>query len=222
MPISSHKFGDTITVNTKYVDGNNNGITNATVITFQRRDSDGKYWNGSTFQVARISLTAIEEDEINAAGFWKQIFDTVNGLTDDIYFFEFEDTSGNADNVVEILRVVVQPDIIENKIDIIDTNLDQALIDISVIDAKIVVVDGKVTILDTKVTRILGLSHENFVLEPTTLDPISKEITAGKVRIYTNPTDTLADDGATGLVDEYSIIATYTAGLLNKFIQVKQ
>lgn len=89
-------FGDIIPITAKFVDIDDDGITNATGRVFIHRKSDGKYWNGSIFQTTRISLEMNELDEVNRAGYWNFDFDTVVGLIEDRYYFEVTDTSGNA------------------------------------------------------------------------------------------------------------------------------
>jgi len=101
--MSSERFnsGDNIPIRTRFEDVNGAGITNATGVIFIQRTSDNEYWNGSAFQVARVSIVMDEFDETNSPGVWRFDFDSSVGDLIDNYAFEAVDTSGNSVNLPE-------------------------------------------------------------------------------------------------------------------------
>jgi hypothetical protein len=95
--------GDTIPVRAVFEDVNGSPITNATGFIFIHRTSDNQYWNGSAFQVARVSIAMAKVSDANVPGEWNFNFAT-NGAganAVDNYIFEVIDTSGNAKNKIE-------------------------------------------------------------------------------------------------------------------------
>lgn len=96
-----YKVGDIIKYKTRAEDAAGNGI--GTAILFRRiwRDSDNKFFNGSTWQTNIFNIPMIPNpDAVNFLGFWDLDFDTglgVNNLND-TYNDETIDTSGNAKN----------------------------------------------------------------------------------------------------------------------------
>jgi len=73
--------------------------------------------------------------------------------------------------------------------------------------------------METAINSILGLTHQNFVLEPTEFSD-DNEMTKGNVRIYSTAASTTADDGSTNLVNSYTIDAPRVNGLLTKFTMI--
>ena len=70
--------------------------------------------------------------------------------------------------------------------------------------------------------RILGLNHDNFVLDPTAYDAAGR-MTTGEVRIYNSKANTLLDDEVTGLLHKYTVTSVRTVqGFLAKFTQVRE
>ncbi len=188
-------------------------ITNATGVIKIRRTSDDQFFNGTTFQATAITNAMTEVDEIEAPGEWTFDFDSSLGNTTDKYVVDIIDQSGNADNELETQFSIVGNylDLVEDKVDIIDTNLDALIVTTDSIESKI---DSMIVTLEA----ILGLSHENFVLDPTDFDTTDpKEMIKGKVRIYDSAANTTIDNGVTGLIREYDIDAPRTLGVLDKF-----
>lgn len=72
--------------------------------------------------------------------------------------------------------------------------------------------------IETTVDRIVGLCHENFVLDPTEFS-VDNEMTKGEVRVYDSAANATTDDGVTGLKNKYPIVAPRTDGKLDKFTQ---
>jgi len=108
MAIERFNFGDIIKFKTRFEDLNDDGITDASGVIFLYRESGVKeYWNGTSFQVARVSVVMLEVGEVNHAGVWEFSFDTSVGLAIDEYVAEFRDTSGNSVNKIEILNALV-------------------------------------------------------------------------------------------------------------------
>lgn len=76
-------------------------------------------------------------------------------------------------------------------------------------------------ILDIK--RLLGLNHENIVIEATAV-AINGELTTGDVYLYDTPANATADGrtAITGLTDKYHIESPLTVeGKMTKFTQTK-
>lgn len=101
------QFGDIVTVQGRFEDATETPVTNATGRAFVRRNSDDQYFNGTTFQMARLSLIATEISDTNSPGWWKFVFDTSFGLADDCYAIELVDTSGNSVSKLEIVEAIV-------------------------------------------------------------------------------------------------------------------
>lgn len=89
--------------------------------------------------------------------------------------------------------------------------------DIAAVKAK---TDFIPTDFDDMVARMLGLMHENSVLDNTSFDSLNN-MTAGRIRIYDSKANAQAA-GATGLLATYSITATYVGGNLATYTVVKE
>jgi len=75
--------------------------------------------------------------------------------------------------------------------------------------------------LEEKVSRILGLSHENIVIESTAYDPVSSQPTVSTAKVYDTAANAAANT-ALGLQDTYDVLATYdTQGRLVSFTQTR-
>ena len=133
------KTGATIPVMVKFEDQNGNGIPGATGVLTLQRVSDDQYWNGSAFQVTPFDLAMTEISEANSLGRWDFSFDSSNGLDIDDYIIEVRDTSGNAKNEFDIDRALVGDylDTVEDKIDVVDANVDAILIDTNEMQGKL-------------------------------------------------------------------------------------
>lgn len=74
--------------------------------------------------------------------------------------------------------------------------------------------------LDAILRRIVGLMHENSVLDQTTHDS-SNNLTAGRLRLYNSKANAdaaaLGGSGTSGLVASYAISATYVGGNLSTY-----
>lgn len=74
----------------------------------------------------------------------------------------------------------------------------------------------------TDISRLLGLSHENTVVDKQTFDGSNNLLTA-RIRTYTNAVDAAAayaispTNYTTNLLFEYSVVASYSAGLLSNY-----
>lgn len=74
----------------------------------------------------------------------------------------------------------------------------------------------------TNILRLLGLLHENTVVDQTTYDSDGNLLTA-RIRTYNNSTNAAAALAVspatynTGLTFEYSVSASYAAGLMSKY-----
>ena len=67
--------------------------------------------------------------------------------------------------------------------------------------------------------KLLGLAHENFVLEGLTFD-VNKLMTSGRVRTYDSKANAKNNDGTTGIKDTYLTASEFdTEGKLIKFTQ---
>jgi ribosomal protein S24E len=75
-----------------------------------------------------------------------------------------------------------------------------------------------VNTIKSSLVRILGLHHENAVVDMQTYDTEGNMVTA-RVRIYDSKANAQAG-GATGVVNQYSIAAAYTGGALSKYTMV--
>lgn len=164
-------------------------ILNATGVIFIYRVSGTKeYWNGSSWQTARVSVSMTEISETNQPGDWIYLFDNSVGISIDEYVIEMVDTSGNSDNPIERLALLV---------------------------------GGYIDPIVESISRLLGLSHENFVLDPTS-QAVTGVMTAGDVYIYDNATNATADLRTVpgGLTYKYHVEAPHSlAGILIKFTQ---
>lgn len=69
----------------------------------------------------------------------------------------------------------------------------------------------------TNLLRLLGLTNENSVLEPTAYDAEGC-MTDAKIRAYNSGANAALDDGATGLLFSWTIKVTYTGGQLTKYL----
>jgi len=187
-------FGDTISYKVRFENAAGVGIANATGVIYIYRNSDKQFWNGSAFQVGRVSLTMFEISETNQIGQWVFEFPTnlTGALAIDEYIAEFEDTSGNSVNRSEF---------------------DSAL------------VGGFIDPIVTDIKRLLGLSHENFVLDPTAFTT-NGIMSAGDVYIYDSKANADADGRtiATGAIAKYAVVSPHssTTGQLIKFTQTKE
>ena len=68
------QLGETIRVSVMALDVTPAGSTGATITLTIRRDNDGYYWNGTTFQVAATTVTMTETDATNLPGFYHHDF----------------------------------------------------------------------------------------------------------------------------------------------------
>lgn len=152
--------------------------------------------------------------------------DTVNTTT--------SDTNSKVDiidtNVDTINAVTADTN---SKVDIIDVNVDTVNATTADTNAKVDIIDANVDTInintaDTNavvnaqsdnITKILGLVHQNFVLDPTEFST-DNEMTKGDVRIYDTAANATTDDKVTGLLFEFSIDAPRINGMLDKFTQI--
>lgn len=177
-------------------------ITTATGKIDARRLSDDSFFNGTIWVATPTSFLMTKVSDANAPGWQRFLFDTT-GFEKDEYVFNITDSSGNAKNVPQTFSATVG-------------GYPQDIIDL------IVITDGKVDSIAAEVTRILGLSHDNFVLDPDNYDE-SGRMTEGEARIYNSKTNAETDDGSTGLLFKYSVTSERTIqGFLSKFTQVRE
>ncbi len=198
MSTERFKEGQIIPYQGRFEDGAGNGITDAAGVIAIRRTSNNNYWNGATWQVAFVTNVMSEISDANVPGFWKYDFDSSVGDAVDNYVAEMIDTSGNSSN-----KLGLSFSYVGNYIDSIETTVDDT--------------NTKVTAQDAQLLKILGLQHENFVLEPTAFE--NNEMTAGDVRIYDSKATAELDDKVSGLIAKYSVTAPRTGGELDKFTQ---
>lgn len=71
----------------------------------------------------------------------------------------------------------------------------------------------------TEVNRILGLSHDNWVMDDLTFD--GDDLTAATIYVYDSAANATLHDGATGLRYRWAFTATYAAGVLVESKQVR-
>ena len=187
MTIERFDTGDIIPFRTRFEDDNGNGIPNAVGVVYIQRFSNNEYWNGSSFQVARTSVAMDEIDEINSLGKWEFDFDTSVGDDTDVYLAEFEDTSGNSVNTLELLTAFV---------------------------------GGYINELTSNLARVLGVSKDNMVLDPT-LFSVDKVMVEGDIRVYDTPANAVIDNGVTGLLYEWHIVSPRNDGKLSKYTQTR-
>ncbi len=185
--------GATIPYEAYFVDANGDGITTAAGKISIRRKSNNQYWNGATWQAANFQLTMTKVGDANSPGFWEFDFDSTVGDAVDDYVALMSDSSGNAVN-----RPDPRFDFVGGYLDLIEDQIDaQNLV----------------------LTKILGLNHENFVLDPTEFAAApDNEMTKGQVRIYDTAANATTDDGSTGIINKYDIDAPRTNGKMDKFI----
>lgn len=81
------------------LDASNDPVTSASVTLKIRRKSDGKFWNGTNFQVNGVALNMIEVDSVNEPGKYYYSFDT-STLDADEYYFRADSEDGT--NVPQI------------------------------------------------------------------------------------------------------------------------
>ena len=187
------KTGQTIPYEGRFEDGSGNGITDADAVISIRRTSNDEYWNGATWQVAFVTNAMTEVSEAQSPGFWRFDFDSSVGNAIDNYVAEMLDTSGNAAN-----KLGLSFSYVGDYIDPLETKIDSQ---------------------NDSIARILGLVHQNFVLDPTEFST-DNEMTKGDVRIYDTPANATTDNGVTGLLYEFSIDAPRINGMLDKFTQI--
>jgi hypothetical protein len=78
-------------------------------------------------------------------------------------------------------------------------------------------------IMAGQLTRALGMMHENSVLDLTTFD-VNNNLTSGRLRTYSTPTDAIAAQAAspaaytTNMIAQYAITATYTGSNLTTYL----
>ncbi len=78
-----------------------------------------------------------------------------------------------------------------------------------------------VTSMAADVARILGLLYENTVIDQQVYD-VGGKLTGARIRSYDTKAHALAP-GATGLVGEYAVVATYdVSGQLNSYTVTKE
>lgn len=220
---------ETITYGGRFENSLGVPITNATGVIKIRRVSNNQFFNGTTFQTAVTTVAMTEIDEVNAPGEWTFDFDSSLGNTTDKYVVDIIDQSGNADNELETQFSIVGNylDVVDDKIDIIDTNLDALIITTDSIETKIDIIDTNIddiintlTAITADTARILGLSHENFVMEPTSFNT-DDQILTGEVRWYDTAANATTDDGSTGLLGSQTYTSPRSDGLLIKMTQIK-
>ena len=185
--------GQTIPYETRFEDALGAGEITATGVISLRRTDDDKYFDGvSAWQVAFVEYAGVKVGDANSPGFWRFPFDSSLGNDVDNYVAEMRDSSGNSVNQIEL-----QFDQVGGYLDILDDKLDTMTVTLN---------------------KVVGLSHENFVLDPTDFDTTDpKEMIKGKVRIYDSKANADIDNGVTGLVAKYNIDAPRTLGVLDKF-----
>jgi hypothetical protein len=71
-----------------------------------------------------------------------------------------------------------------------------------------------------QMTRALGMLHENSVLDQTSFDT-NNNMTAARLRLYDSKAHAQAA-GATGLIAQYAIVATYTGSILNNYTVTRE
>jgi len=85
-----------------------------------------------------------------------------------------------------------------------------------------VAINGKIDTQAAQLIRILGLNHENFVMDPVTFD-VNGSLLTGIVRLYDSKANADTDDGATGLIHTYNIKSVRTTqGFLGKYTQTRE
>lgn len=68
------QLGETVRINICALDAASAGVTGATITLAIRRDVDGYFWNGTTFQVAATTVTMTQLDSTNFPGFYYHDF----------------------------------------------------------------------------------------------------------------------------------------------------
>lgn len=79
--------------------------------------------------------------------------------------------------------------------------------------------DAEVNTMKANIIRLLGLSHENTVIDLQTYDP-QGNLTSARIRTYDSKPNALAA-GATGLLHTYSVAATYSSNQLSNYSVVR-
>lgn len=192
----------TIDIQTLFQDQFKVPVTTATGKINVRRLSDDLFFNGTIWVAAPTLFSMTKVSDANAPGWQRHLFDTT-GEAKNEYVFNITDPSGNAKNVPQISSAKVG-------------GYPQDIVDL------ITITDGKVDSIAAEVTRILGLSHDNFVLDPTGYD-VNGRMTTGEARTYDSKANTLTDDGSIGLTAKYTVTSERTIqGFLSKFTQVRE
>lgn len=166
--------GDIIPFETRFEDDNGDGIPNAVGVVYIQRFSDNQYLNGSSFQVARTSVAMFEIDETNSVGKWRFNFDTSLGNDTDTYLAEFEDTSGNSVNTLELLTAFVGGYIntlVETAARNLALSKDNFVLDPTLFSIDKVMVEGDIRMYDTPANAVIdngvtGLIYEEHIVAP--------------------------------------------------------
>lgn len=158
---------------------NGAGVTGANVAVFIRRQFDNQYWDQDGIQEFVEARTPIAMLEI----------DTTNSKGWWEFFFETS-VGESIDNY--IFEFIDLSNVSDNMGDV---------------DKLFAYVGNYLDVLEINVARILGLSHENFVVEGLKFD-CNRQLT-GRARIYNNADAALENDGATDLNAQYKIASTY-------------
>jgi hypothetical protein len=74
MSVDRVQLGETFRISVVALDAARAGVTAATVTLLIRRDSDGYYWNGTTFQSAATTVTMTETNATNLPGYYHHDF----------------------------------------------------------------------------------------------------------------------------------------------------
>lgn len=85
------------------VDFNGLGVTGQSPTVSVRRTSDGRYFNGTAFQVAFISLPMTELDSVNIPGVYVRTFDQALDNREETYFIHYVNSAGTVTTNVEEL-----------------------------------------------------------------------------------------------------------------------
>ena len=208
------------------------GVTGATpeVVIRRYRETaggalDNYFWDGAGgFQAAANWITMSEYDAVNNPGLYTYLFEQDLVGLEYIYLIHYRHTASP-------VGFAVEEHVITNEVYIPRTQPDPIIIGPNSVMGQLELIkDGGTGLFDPTTdplhylaldsARVLGLLHQNAIVDNQTYDANGQPITA-RVRVFDDPSnvpDTPGGSETTGLLQEYSIEEEYAGlGALSKF-----
>ena len=204
-----YALNETISIQAIFEDQFKVPITTATGKLTIRRLSDDKYFDGvSTWSATLVLIDMVKVSDANAPGWWRFLFNTT-GMAKETFITTVTDGSANAKNVPQ-------------QGELITGGWPQDILDLlAVIDGKVDTIDTNAAAILLDTDRILALSQDNFVFDPTVYDSKGRML-EGEKRLYDSAANSSTDDGVTGLKYKYAIVSVRTLlGYLGKYTSTR-